>query len=176
MNPDKIYTFGEPAVYKQCRSIQYVITSTGCFNCCSHKYDRDGYPKLERGHKWWPMGRYIYTITYGEIPLGLVTRHTCDNPHCINPAHLILGTRLDNRKDQEERNRQATGDRIRDARLTVDQVISLRLDEETNISQLSKKYGLRYSVVWKVKRWKTHRNILAHLNPNNPNYTLAQAA
>lgn len=38
---------------------------------------------------------------------GVVVRHTCDNPRCINPAHLIAGTKADNNRDRAERGRSA---------------------------------------------------------------------
>ena len=92
------------------RPIQYYIDSNGCWICISHKKDQCGYPVVTRNGKLWRGNRYSYTINKGDIPEGLVIRHTCDNPACINPDHLILGTQKDNVKDMLER------DRFRDAR------------------------------------------------------------
>lgn len=45
-------------------------------------------------------------LTLDDIE-GAVVRHTCDNPRCINPQHLLLGTRADNNRDRAERGRSA---------------------------------------------------------------------
>lgn len=47
--------------------------------------------------------RVAYLQANGKIPAGMVVRHTCDNPPCINPEHLILGTQADNARDAVER-------------------------------------------------------------------------
>jgi hypothetical protein len=54
--------------------------------------------------------RIAYQLTHGSLPDDLVVRHTCDNPPCVNPEHLIGGTQLDNITDRNERGRTAKGD------------------------------------------------------------------
>ena len=56
--------------------------------------------------------RVAWVLTYGPIPLvvgadsrGTCVRHTCDNPLCVRPDHLVLGTHLDNMKDKVDRRR-----------------------------------------------------------------------
>lgn len=74
--------------------------------------DRAGYGKFsvrhqthEKAHRW------IYKTLVGPIAPGLVVCHSCDNPPCVNPAHLFLGTHKDNMQDAVQKGRQARGDR-----------------------------------------------------------------
>jgi hypothetical protein len=70
--------------------------------------------------------RKTYEESFGEIPKGLVVRHTCDNKSCVNPKHLILGTYADNSKDMTSRNRQAKGSKVGTSKLTEEIVIMIR--------------------------------------------------
>ena len=50
--------------------------------------------------------KVAYELMVGAVPDGLVLRHTCDNPLCVNPAHLVPGTHADNMADMIKRGRQ----------------------------------------------------------------------
>lgn len=55
--------------------------------------------------------RVMWTLVHGAIPSRLLVCHSCDNPRCVNPDHLFLGTDLDNAKDRDRKGRGAVGDR-----------------------------------------------------------------
>ena len=62
--------------------------------------------------------RIAYRIYKGPIPDGMLVCHSCDNPPCVNPAHLWLGTHDDNIQDKINKGRQATGDIITSRRIS----------------------------------------------------------
>ena len=78
--------------------------------------DRDGYGRFSvrdgGKQRWLRVTHLMWEWANGvPFPQGLLARHTCDNPNCVNPAHIIPGTQLENRRDAVERGRTARGDR-----------------------------------------------------------------
>ena len=61
-----------------------------------------GYGQLTVKGKYWQTHRYAYTQAKGDIPDGLLLRHTCHNIKCCNPDHLVTGTDLDNWHDSKD--------------------------------------------------------------------------
>jgi hypothetical protein len=75
--------------------------------------------------------RAAYEVVNGPIPEGLFVCHKCDNPPCVNPEHLFVGTRQDNVDDRERKGRNKTqfplyGEQHYRARLTWAAVREIR--------------------------------------------------
>lgn len=98
--------------------------------------------------KWWAAHRLAWTIHHGPIPAGALVRHACDNPPCVNPAHLSLGTHADNTADIIKRGRWGNtghpGESNAQARLTESDVRQLRRRriEGASFGQLAKEFGI----------------------------------
>jgi HNH endonuclease len=88
------------------KNIEYIKTESNCHEVVSHAC-RNGYPCFYFNRKVWSIHRYIYMMKVGESNFNedWIIRHTCDNKLCINPEHLIHGSKLDNVNDMLERNR-----------------------------------------------------------------------
>ena len=94
-----------------------------------------------------------------ELKIGFKALHTCDNPPCVEPAHLFEGTSADNAEDRNAKGRHAYGERNGRAVLTKSQVVSAREEYANGVSVevLAKKYGLTYHgmrAVVKRVNWK----------------------
>lgn len=101
---------------------------TGCWNW---KYRKDTRPGRGKGRavmsvkgRYTNVARVVWEQNVGSIPRGKFVLHRCDNPSCINPACLWLGTQADNLADmvRKGRDRKARGEAHCNAKLTDDKV------------------------------------------------------
>ena len=104
--------------------------------------------------------RYSWAIHNGAIPDGLWVLHVCDNPACVNPAHLFLGTVTDNVRDSVGKGRWGTlhGEDAVNAKLTEEAVREIRsLRGAVSQAVLASRYGVSRELVRDVqlgKKWK----------------------
>lgn len=96
--------------------------------------------------------RIAYELTVGPVPDGLLLRHSCDNPNCVNPAHLIPGTAAENADDRRLRNRHWRT-------ITPEQVAGIKQAIGTmKPKKIAAIFGVRHQDVLDIKSGKSRRN------------------
>lgn len=125
---------------------------TGCWNC-NYATDSDGYTSMRILGKSEKSHRAAYQLWKGRIPLGMLVCHTCDNPRCINPEHLWLGTPRDNMEDKVRKGRQSkVGNRgnVRGDKNGSRTHPGSHLGERNGRSRLTEE-GVRYIRMWALE-------------------------
>lgn len=104
--------------------------------------------------------RVAYRFAFGDIPVGLVVCHRCDNPGCVNPQHLFLGTQAENLRDMRSKHRDnpPRGSKHPKTRLDEVLVVRLRADQRSH-RRIAKDYGIGKSTVGMIKAGLTWTHV-----------------
>jgi predicted XRE-type DNA-binding protein len=140
------------------RFLQYVHKTENCWNWTG-LLNEHGYGRFWFCEKMCFSHRVSYILFKEEIPKNLCILHSCDNPNCVNPAHLRTGTQSENMDDKVSRDRQAKGEengRSKLKEIVVREIIEL---SNSGISQkeIANQFEINNSTVSKIinkKRWK----------------------
>lgn len=137
-----------------------------CWVWTACRFKRSGYgcigvkPRLRSAH------RVCWELVFGPIPFGMLVCHRCDNPACVRPEHLFLGTHTDNVRDMVAKGRRVdnAGELHPSAKLSNAQVAALCAEYATGATQrdLAARYGVTQPTVSKLVRGR-RRGIYAEV-------------
>jgi len=129
----------------------------GCWVWTGHRTS-DGYGCFRVNQKPTRANRASYVMFNGVLSQKEVVRHTCDNPLCVNPDHLLKGTHADNVNDKVMRNRAPSI-------LNQSQVLEIKellIKNDIPISEIAAIYGVKSNTIYDIKNNKTWKHIQAN--------------
>lgn len=118
--------------------------------------DNKGYGHIKVNGSTIKAHRLSFNLHKGEIPVGLHVLHTCDNPICVNPDHLFLGTHQDNMLDRQVKGRNPLtlyGEDNPAHKLTGRQILDIRnkyLPRKYSVRRLAKEYNVSFQLIQKI--------------------------
>lgn len=144
-----------PALVDKFRS--FFTPGNGCWNWTG-TIDGYGYGVIDYSGKRYRA--HVLALEFDGRPVGggMVARHKCDNPKCVNPEHLEVGTQRQNVYDAIARGRFPRGERSGQSKLTENDVKEIRTSDGSN-TQLSIKFGVTRQAIGRIRRGETWRHI-----------------
>ena len=106
--------------------------------------------------------RVSWSIHNGSIPKGIFVCHKCDNPPCVRPSHLFLGTNSDNMTDKIKKARHTFGSNCKNAILNEKKVFKIRssfIPYKVTAKQLAKKYNVLVGTINGVLEGRTWKHV-----------------
>lgn len=130
------------------------LSSSGCWNWLLFK-DKKGYGRLAYKGKSFSAHRASYLTYVGEIEPGLHVCHSCDNPSCVNPSHLWVGTNKQNHMDKINKGRAGSAREFKNAncKLSNEQVREIRKAYNTfciSHRTLGVLYGVSHRLIGRI--------------------------
>lgn len=135
------------------RIAHYTSPSGECCEWVGAK-NKGGYGLVSVNNKRRLVTHVVWELAFGPIPERLHVLHRCDNPACVRPAHLFVGTHATNMKDREEKKRTKTGRDSHLATLSAQQVENIKAASGTQ-REIAARFGVSQGTVSNIKRgWK----------------------
>lgn len=133
-----------------------------CWEWVGLKFN-SGYGRFYEMGITYPAHRYSFMLYKGLIPEGKVIMHSCDNKGCVNPAHLTVGTCLDNTRDMINKGRKflTLGETNGQSKLTSEDVFEIRRQAVNGaiLCRLAKQYKVSTGLITMIVKRRVWRHI-----------------
>ena len=139
------------------RFFNKVLRTPGCWLWLG-SVDTSGYGLFKLNGVAHKATRFVYEATGGYIPPGLQVMHWCDNPRCVRPDHLSLGTCQDNMNDRNAKQRQARGERSGGAVLKTQDVLEIRASE-AHPKTLAARFKISLCTIYNIRARRIWRHV-----------------
>ena len=126
----------------------YVDKTEHCWNWTGGK-DYDGYGQWAWGMKNIRAHRFSMKLAGKEIPAGMISRHLCNNPSCVNPEHIVAGTQKENIQDQIK---AGTFSKTKYSQEKIKEVFDEYAAGGITLRELAVKHGMSKNTVFRYTR------------------------
>lgn len=129
-----------------------IDNKTGCWHFMGGRTNL-GYGAITIGRGYYKGAHVISHELYkGKVFKGMFVLHSCDNPSCVNPEHLSIGTPADNTADAMAKDRHVYGERVGNHKLKEDEVrqIKRRLVSGDSYKNLGQEFGVTASAIYRI--------------------------
>lgn len=123
---------------------------SGCWEWQGSTATNNGYGRFWVGNRHVMAHRFSWRLSGNKIPQGQFLCHSCDNPKCVNPDHMFVGTHAENMQDAVAKNRHS-------GKLSTEDVQEIRglLNSTFTQEQIGKMYEVSRAAIGHIKRGST---------------------
>jgi hypothetical protein len=138
-----------------------VNKTDNCWIWRGYRHQSHHYGTLKVFKKRTYAHRYAWELTYGKIPNEMHVLHHCDNPPCVRPNHLFLGTQADNNRDKKQKGRLVFGSKRKLAKLKESDIPIIRelWKRGQSMQQIALVHGVHRNTIQQVLSSKTWKHV-----------------
>ena len=140
---------------------KWEIDENGCWVWTGAKLPKGyGFIKIPRTRRQIYAHRLSFLISGRTIPEGMNVLHRCDNPACVNPEHLFIGSQKDNLQDMAAKHRHLCGEKNTESVLTAPDVVKIKRLLAMNMfsqKEIGRMFGVAQITISRIHRgllWK----------------------
>ena len=161
------------AAVKQAFDGRWKVTTDGCWEWTGGRSHDYGQLRIHAVYGPWPVyaHRIAYVLNHGQIVDGMSVLHRCDNPPCVNPEHLFMGTQAANMRDMAAKGRSCLGEHNGQAKLSDEDVRNIRAETGMLQQELAAKYGISDTQVSRLLRGTRRSDRLLRTTHGNAKMT-----